>query len=169
MMDDSVFHRIGFEDLPLPPTPDIFKVFPTEIVFTIFRCLDLPSLCLCRHLSRKWREQVNRYLTSVICLDFVPHEAILTENGLKHVLIRANDLQVLHLDRCWPSVTEENLFVIAQNCSKLSVFTASRCKGVTDAALEAVAMKCPKLTEVDLSSCFKVLACVILSISKSEG
>ena len=112
---------------------------------------------------------MNRYLTSVIRLDFVPYEAILTESGLKHVLTHANDLQVLHLDSCWPSVTEENLFVIAQNCSKLTVFTASRCKWVTDAAVEAVAMKCPKLTEVDLSSCFKVLACVVLSITISEG
>lgn len=101
---------------------------------------------------------MNLYLGSVIRLDFVPHEAILTECGLKHQLAYANNLQVLHLDRCWPSVTEENLFVIAQNCSKLSVFTASRCKGITDVALEAVAENCPQLTEVDLSSCFKVLS-----------
>ena len=68
-----------------------------------------------------------------------------------------SNLQGLHLDACWPSVTEENLFVIAQNCSKLTLRTASKRKGVTDAALETVAQHYRYLAEVDLSSCFKVL------------
>lgn len=135
---------------------DIIQIFPNEIIFEILGWLDLTSLCLCRRLSRKWRGQVNEYLGSVICLDFVPYEATLTENGLKHMLTYANNLRILHLDSCWPCVTEENLFVIARNCSKLSVLTASRCKGVTDAALKKVARYCKQLAELDLSSCFNV-------------
>ena len=42
--------------------------------------------------------------------------------------------------------------MIAQNCSKLTVLTASKCKGVTVAALETVAQHCRYLAEVDLSS-----------------
>ena len=135
---------------------DVLHIFPTEIIFEIFGWLDLTSLCLCRRLSRKWRGHVNDYLGSVMCLDFVPYESILTENGLKHVLSYVNNLRVLHLDSCWPCVTEENLFVIAKNCRKLSVLTASRCKGVGDAALETVARYCKQLAELDLSSCFNV-------------
>ena len=135
---------------------DLLQIFPTEIIFKILGWLDLTSLCLCRRLSQKWREQVNEYLGSVICLDFVPYESTLTEDGLKHMLTYVKNLRVLHLDSCWPCVTEENLFVIAKNCSKLSVLTASRCKGVTDAALETVARCCKTLTELDLSSCFNV-------------
>lgn len=135
---------------------DLLQILPTEIIFNILGWLDLTSLCLCRRLSRKWRGRVNGYLGSVNCLDFVPFETMLTEDGLKHMLTYVSNLRVLHLDSCWPCVTEENLFVIAMNCSKLSVFTASRCKGVTDAALEAVARYCKKLTELDLSSCFNV-------------
>ena len=135
---------------------DVLQIFPTEIVFKIFGWLDLTSLCLCRGLSRKWRRHVNEYLGSVMCLDFVPYESILTEDGLKHMLSYVNNLRVLHLDSCWPCVTEENLFVIATNCSKLSVLTASRCKGVSDAALETLARYCKQLAELDLSSCFNV-------------
>lgn len=135
---------------------DVLQIFPTEIIFEIFGWLDLTSLCLCRRLSRKWRRRVNEYLGGVICLDFVPYESILTEDGLKHMLSYVKNLRVLHLDSCWPCVTEENLFVIAKNCSKLSVLTASRCKGVSDAALEAVGRYCKQLAELDLSSCFNV-------------
>ena len=135
---------------------DIIEVFPSEITFKILHYLDLPSLCLCRRVSRTWRRRVMEYIGSLVHLDFVPHESFLTEDGLKHVLKYVSNLRVLHLDTCWPSVTEENLFVVAQNCSKLSVLTASKCKGVTDAALEAIARYCKELTELDLSSCFKV-------------
>lgn len=135
---------------------DLLQIFPTEIIFQIFGWLDLTSLCLCRRLSRKWRGQVNDYLGSVICMDFVPYESILTEDGLKHMLTYVNNLRVLRLDSCWQCVTEENLFVIAKNCRKLCILTASRCKGVTDAALKTVARYCKSLTEMDLSSCFNV-------------
>ncbi|XP_068670098.1 F-box/LRR-repeat protein 2-like [Montipora capricornis] len=166
MMDVSSCHGVVVKNHLCSQTLDLLQVFPAEIIFKIFCYLDLRSLCLCRCLSERWRTQVNLYLGSVIRLDFVPHEAILTECGLKHQLAYANNLQVLHLDRCWPSVTEENLFVIAQNCSKLSVFTASRCKGITDVALEAVAENCPQLTEVDLSSCFKISDAGVIALSK---
>lgn len=136
---------------------DLLQVFPTEIIFKILHRLDLPCLCLCRRVSKTWKVGVNQYLRSVGRLDFVPYESILTEDGLKNVLRYVSCLHILHLDACWPSVTEENLFVIAQNCSKLTVLTASKCKGVTDAALETVARHCRYLAEVDLSSCFKVL------------
>ena len=130
---------------------DIVHVFPTEIMFLVFDWLDLESLCLCRSVSRTWRKHVNGYLGSLFCLDFVPHQSALTEDGLR----------VLHLDNCWLSVTEENLFLIAQYCSKLSVLTASRCKGVTDVGLEAIARQCKELAEVDLSSCFTVCGLVL--------
>lgn len=145
---------------------DLFQVFPTEIVFKILYWLDLPSLCLFRRVSRTWRRYVKQYLGSVVRLDFVPHESILTEEGLKNVLKYVSNLRVLHLDTCWPSVTEENLFVIAQNCRKLSVLTASRCKGVTDAGLEAVARHCKELAEVDLSSCFKISDVGVMALSE---
>ena len=136
---------------------DLLQVFPTEIIFKILHWLDLPCLCSCRRVSRTWKVRVNQYLGSVGRLDFVPYESILTEDGLKNVVRYVSNLQVLHLDACWPSVTEENLLVIAQNCSKLSVLTASKCKGVTDTALQTLARHCRHLSEVDLSSCFKVL------------
>lgn len=145
---------------------DPLKVFPAEIIFKIFCFLELPCLCLCRHLSRTWRTQVNRYFGSVIRLDFVPYESILTDYGLKHMLKYVNSLRVLHLDTCWTSVTEENLFLIAQNCSQLTVLTASRCKGVTDAALEAVARHCTRLAEMDLSSCFKISDAGVIALSE---
>ena len=135
---------------------DIVHVFPTEIIFLVFDWLDLESLCLCRSVSRTWRKHVNGYLGSLFCLDFVPHQSVLTEDGLRHMLKSVSNLRVLHVDNCWLSVTEENLFLIAQNCSKLSVLTASRCKGVTDVGLKAIARQCKELAEVDLSSCFTV-------------
>ena len=132
------------------------QIFPTEITFKILGLLDVVTLCHCRKLSRKWKDQVNEYLRSVLRLDFVPYESILTEHGLKHLLMYTSNLRVLHLDSCWPCVTEENLFLIAKNCKKLSVLTTSKCKGVTDAGLEALARHCKELTELDLSSCFTV-------------
>ena len=154
MMDDSFCTQTA--ESYFSSSLDIVHVFPTEIMFLVFDWLDLESLCLCRSVSRTWRKHVNGYLGSLFCLDFVPHQSVLTEDGLRHMLKSVSNLRVLHVDNCWLSVTEENLFLIAQNCSKLSVLTASRCKGVTDVGLEAIARRCKELAEVDLSSCFTV-------------
>ena len=154
MMDDSFCTQTA--ESYFASSLDIVHVFPTEIMFLVFDWLDLESLCLCRSVSRTWRKHVNGYLGSLFCLDFVPHQSVLTEDGLRHMLKSVSNLRVLHVDNCWLSVTEENLFLIAQNCSKLSVLTASRCKGVTDVGLEAIARQCKELAEVDLSSCFTV-------------
>ena len=163
MMDDSFWTQTA--ESYFLSSLDIVHVFPTEIMFLVFDWLDLESLCLCRSVSRTWRKHVNGYLGCLFRLNFVPHQSVLTENGLRHMLKNVSNLRVLHLDNCWLSVTEENLFLIAQNCCKLSVLTASRCKGVTDLGLEAIARQCKELAEVDLSSCFTVCG---LFLSKSH-
>lgn len=145
---------------------DLSQIFPTEITFKILGLLDVVAVCQCRQLSRKWRDQVTEYLRTVLCLDFAPYESILTENGLKHLLMYTSNLRVLHLDSCWPCVTEENLFLIAKNCKKLSVLTTSRCKGVTDAGLEAVSRHCKELTELDLSSCFTISDAGVIALGE---
>lgn len=145
---------------------DLSQIFPTEITFKILGLLYVVAVCQCRQLSRKWRDQVTEYLRTVLCLDFAPYESILTENGLKHLLMYTSNLRVLHLDSCWPCVTEENLFLIAKNCKKLSVLTTSRCKGVTDAGLEAVSRHCKELTELDLSSCFTISDAGVIALGE---
>ncbi len=66
---------------------------------------------------------------------------------------------VHRLDSCWRAATESGILTLVNKCHKLKVFTASRCKSVTDLAITMLMEKCPLITEIDLSSCYRVRRC----------
>ena len=136
----------------------VLSNLPTEVLGKVFCLLGLEELCICRRLSRRWRDLTNQHLHCLRSIDCAPVQPILTATGLRSLLVCAQNLRVLRLETCWRAVNEENLLIVAKNCPRLRVLTLSRCKGVTDGSLQAVARGCQEIEELDLSSCFQVMA-----------
>ena len=133
-----------------------FEVLPVEvIVHQIFQWLDVQDVCICRLVSTKW----NYYATSNLRyrheLDFA-NTPIISDTGLNAILTLTRQLRVVRLDECWTCTTEENLLLLAKNCTKLCVLSVTRCKYVTDQAIRNLCECCKDLQELDVSSCYKV-------------
>ena len=143
-------------DSALGADPRCILSLPAEVLFKVFSLLSLHDLCSCRCVSRKWCYFTNEYFRHIQTLNIVPFQPLMTAYGLKLVLRYVHNLRVVRLETCWKCVNEENLLIIAINCPKLRVLTLSRCKGVTDKCLKALARNCQQIEELDLSSCFQV-------------
>ena len=121
----------------------------------IFQWLDVEEVCICRLVSTNWNYYATSNLRNRHELDFA-NTPIISDAGLNAILRIARLLKVVRLDECWTCTTEENLIILANNCSKLCVLSVRRCKYVTDDAIKKLSECCNDLQELDVSSCYKV-------------
>ncbi|XP_028405353.1 F-box/LRR-repeat protein 2-like [Dendronephthya gigantea] len=146
-----------------------FQVLPIEvIVHQIFEYLDIKEVCTCRLVSKKWNYYSITNLQSRHELDFAGMPVI-SDSGLNAILRIARQLRVVRLDDCWTCTTEENLFLLANNCPNLSILSVSRCKYVTDDAIKKLCECCKNLQELDVSNCFKVSDKGLSSVTLSKN
>ena len=132
------------------------ETLPIEvIVHQIFQWLDYEEVCICRLVSTKWNFYATSNLRNRHVLDFacVP---IISDTGLNAIFRIARQLRVVQLDECWTCTTEENLFILANNCPKLCVLSVRRCKFVTDDAIRKISECCNDLQELDVTCCFQI-------------
>lgn len=135
---------------------DPVLLLPTELMCQIFNWLDIMEVCTCRLVSTKWNRSSAINIKHRKELDFAKYRPIISDDGLNAILKMSRHLTVVRLDECWKCATEENLVLLSENCSKLRVLSASRCKWVTDHAIRILCERCTGLEELDFSSCYQV-------------
>ncbi|XP_032233481.1 F-box/LRR-repeat protein 20 [Nematostella vectensis] len=151
MDEESTANGTGTDMVTIDP----LVVLPSDIILFIFKFLALNEISLCRRVSRNWKRYIEYFLQHLRILDCSSLESVLSVGGLKSVLTSVKNLREICLDHCWTSVTEENILLLGSNCPKLRAIATTRCKGVTDKALQSLA-SCKELEELNFSSCFQI-------------
>ena len=130
---------------------------PDELwYYQILPYLSLYDSCRLRNVSKLFDLRVRTYFSLKKSLDLQGLYNIIDEEGFGYIAIYLRSLEYMNFKRCWNVATERNIRLVANRCKNLQVFISNECGEVTDDVIYELASRCPQISFLNISKCYKV-------------
>ncbi|XP_031551802.1 F-box/LRR-repeat protein 4-like [Actinia tenebrosa] len=151
----NLIEKLSITDVVTSSNNGYFDLLPNEVVHLVFMYLGFHDLtraaATCRLFLRHCYDPV-WYKE----LDLQPYWTVMNDVALRGLCSRCTNTEKLNLSWCGPygAITAKGINQFLENsCRQLVCLRLSACKFVDNNVLRGISQFCPKLKELDLSSC----------------